>query len=141
MKNVELPSELTQYNFWEQRFPPGMKNHVIGYLQGVRDILIKNFDDFPLLREVIVLPYGRGWKYKTAERGSRFIVYGTFRSEYRAILTTAKILASWYSTTLFQPIVIPLPQWKWRRYMSQDKALRREIMVEGILLVTRSNKG
>ncbi len=140
MKVVVFPSEFTQYSLLEQLFPQGISDSVIVYLQKARNILLENFNEFPTLREVIALPYGRGWKYKTAERGSRFIVYGTFRSEYRAILTTAKILADWYSETLFLPIVIPLPRWKWQRYIMQDKALTHEIMVNGILLVARRDR-
>lgn len=77
--NIKTPSEYANYSLKRRLLPlsfiPEFRAKIGEQLYEIRNIFCKNCRNFPLVKEIIALPFGRGWKYKTATEGVKLIIY------------------------------------------------------------------
>jgi hypothetical protein len=117
LKNLEPPSEYASYDIRRQKTPEKIRYEALLHVSHLSDIIRSEVLGVSTVQEVLCLPFGRGWGYKSAEQGVNLLVYGTFRSEYKIIMTMAEILADYYAQTLFSPIIVPIRQRIWSDYL------------------------
>jgi hypothetical protein len=93
-----------------------------------------------VVHEILTLPYGRGWGYKSSKLGLKILVYGTFRNNYRIISTLAEILADHYSQTLFLPVIMPVRKPIWQNYLYKDESFIGLLARQSVLIYSRYHR-
>jgi hypothetical protein len=120
-KKFAPPSEFAGYNLYLDKLPKKMTETSYHHVKKISSILNKNVPDIPVIQEVILTPFSRGWGYKGSEKGTNVYVYGNFRSEYKIIVTMAEMLAEYYAQTSYSPIINPVKSRIWKDYLHYDK--------------------
>ena len=120
-KNFAPPSEFAGYNLYLDKLPKKITETSYHHVKKISSILNENVPDIPIIQEVILTPFSRGWGYKGSEKGTNVYVYGNFRSEYKIIVTMAEMLAEYYAQTAYSPIINPVKSSIWKDYLHYDK--------------------
>ena len=130
---IAPPSEFARYSVIKQNIPDKIRSKTRSYIYHLNDLLNKQAKEIPSVKEVLSLPYGRGWDFKSAEQGIRIIVYGSFRSKYKIVITMAELLADFYVETLFTPIIFPIENKVWREYYLKEKRFINQLSSKAII--------
>lgn len=126
------PSEFSRFDIQRNFLPVAIKSIVKDNLLYLGRELHGRLHDINTISDVVALPLGRDWKYKTSEEGVNLIVSGSFRSEYRAIVAMAEVLEDFYAESIFLPRIIPLKRKVWEEQLSKGLGLVRAIRMKGI---------
>jgi len=95
------PSEFSRFDIKKGILPNAIRPIAKDNLYYLERELHERLHGVTKISDVVALPLGRDWKYKTSEEGVNLIVSGSFRSEYRAIVAMAEALEDfWVSYTL-----------------------------------------
>jgi len=120
-KKFAPPSEFAGYNLYLDKLPKKITETSYHHVKKIYAILNENVPDIPIIQEIILTPFSRGWGYKGSEKGVNIYVYGRFRSEYKIIVTMAEMLAGYYALTSYSPIINPVKSRIWKDYLRYDK--------------------
>ncbi|MFC1479543.1 hypothetical protein ACFL6F_03000 [Planctomycetota bacterium] len=126
------PSEFSKFDIHRGRLPASIRKTAKDNLIYMDKKLHSKLVDISIVRDVVALPFGRGWKYSSADEGVNLFVSGSFRSEYRAIVTMAEVLEDFYVETLYLPRIFPMKKSFWKEQMEFDTGLYRAIRHNGI---------
>ena len=126
------PSEYSRYDFHKDILPPGINPEALKHLGNMTELLRKHLPNISTISNLVALPWGRSWKYQSASQGANLIVFGTFRSEYRAILAMAEVLEDFYVDTLFLPTIVPVKRAVWLRQLESEGLVLRSIRNLGL---------
>lgn len=126
------PSEFSKFDIHREFMPQAIRPVIKDNLYYLDRELHEKLNDISTISDVVVLPFGRDWKYKSSEAGANLIISGSFRSEYRAIVSMAEALEEFYVESLFLPRIVPIRKREWELQLKQDSALFRAIRMKGI---------
>lgn len=128
--NPPPASEFAGYSFYRNRLPDTLRPATLDHSLGLTEIFNQEAGELGLIEEVLLFPPGRSWKFRPADFGVNLVVFGTFRSEYKTIVTIAELLADFSARTNFQPVVAPMRTKLWSAHLEQQTSffnlLRRE---------------
>ncbi|MEC9487440.1 MAG: hypothetical protein UMU76_08060 [Prosthecochloris sp.] len=127
-----LPSEYSQYDIHRDRIPPAIRQIAQIKLAYMGRELHQKLTDVSIVSDVVALPLGRDWKYKSAEAGVNLIVAGSFRSKYRAIVAMAEVLEDFFVESMYLPRIFPIKRKEWEEQINLDTGLFRAIRMKGI---------
>ena len=135
------PSEYAGFNVYSQNLPFDLRDAGRDHLSHIYGLFLDNVPAIRTIDEIVLLPIGRGWRYGSADKGVRTLVYGTFRSEFKIIVSMAEMLADYYAETLFSPVVVPVTRKVWRENFLFDNTFLRNLNRYGITTFVRRYHG
>jgi|GEM_PF-4079176 hypothetical protein len=126
------PSEFSKFDIHRDFLPEAIRPKIKVNLFYLDRELHEKLNNISTISDVVALPFGRDWKYKSSEQGTNLIVSGSFRSEYRAIVSMAEVLEEFYAEKIFLPRIIPVRKREWENQLEKKSGLFRSISMKGI---------
>ena len=126
------PSEICPYDMYRDRLPDHINKELPNYLQILSPILHERTQEVSTIIDIVALPFGRSWKFNTALNGINLIVNGSFRSNYKIIVTMAEILEDFFVETNFLPQIVPIQRNEWRKEIQNQGRIYSSLRYHGM---------